>query len=113
MSFLEGKVDALSSDIKDPYTLAISSYALSLVGSTRKIKALKELRKMAIEKGKGNKDLFSFMCHSFRPSRGLPQGKVTEKRRFFKVREKSGNFVRSQRNSLISSESAKSQGLCW
>ncbi|XP_015780239.1 PREDICTED: CD109 antigen-like [Acropora digitifera] len=50
VSFLEGKVDALSSDIKDPYTLAISSYALSLVGSTRKIKALKELRKMAIEK---------------------------------------------------------------
>ena len=113
MSFLEGKVDALSSDIKDPYTLAITSYALSLVGSTKKIKALKELRKMAIEKGKGNKYLFSFMCHSFRPSRGLPQGKVTEKRRFFKVREKSGNFVKSQRNYLISSKSAKSQGLCW
>lgn len=50
VSFLEGKVDALSSDIKEPYTLAITSYALSLVGSTKKVKALKELRKMAIEK---------------------------------------------------------------
>lgn len=50
VSFLEGKVDTLSSDIKDPYTLAITSYALSLVGSTKKIKALRELRKMAIEK---------------------------------------------------------------
>ena len=113
MSFLEGKVDALSSDIKDPYTLAITSYALSLVGSTKKIKALKELRKMAIEKGKENKNIFSFMCHSFLPSRGLPQGKVTEKRRFFKAREKSGNFVKSQGNSLILSKSVKSQRVGW
>ena len=79
---MEGKVDALSSDIKDPYTLAITSYALSLVGSTKKIKALKELRKMAIEKGKENKNIF----HSFLPSRGLPQGKVRE------FRKKSGKF---------------------
>lgn len=49
-SFLEGKVDLLSSDIQDPYTLAITSYALSLVGSAKKIKALNELRTLATEK---------------------------------------------------------------
>ena len=78
MSFLEGKVDALSSDIKDPYTLAITSYALSLVGSTKKIKALNELRKMAIEKGKENEKLFSFMRHSLRPSPGLPRSEKSQ-----------------------------------
>ena len=41
----------MSSDIKDPYTLAITSYALSLVGSAKKIRALSELRKLATEKG--------------------------------------------------------------
>lgn len=50
ISFLEGKVDSMSSDIKDPYTLAITSYALSLVASGKKVKALTELRKLATEK---------------------------------------------------------------
>jgi len=52
ISFLEGKVNAMSSDIKDPYTLAITSYALSLVGSGKRTTALNELRKLATEKGK-------------------------------------------------------------
>lgn len=41
----------MSSDIRDPYTLAIASYALSLVASGKKVKALIELRKLATEKG--------------------------------------------------------------
>ncbi|XP_078364931.1 CD109 antigen-like isoform X2 [Oculina patagonica] len=50
ITFLENKVNAMSSDIKDSYTLAITAYVLSLVGSAKKTKALTELRKMAIEK---------------------------------------------------------------
>ncbi|KAJ7374578.1 hypothetical protein OS493_004916 [Desmophyllum pertusum] len=50
ITFLEGKVQAMSSDIKDAYTLAITAYALSLVGSAKKMTALAELRKMASEK---------------------------------------------------------------
>lgn len=42
----------MSSDIQDAYTLAITAYALGLVNSAKKWKALTELRKMAIEKGK-------------------------------------------------------------
>ena len=45
----------MSSDIKDAYTLAITAYALSLVGSAKKMTALAELRKMASEKGKAYK----------------------------------------------------------
>ena len=41
------------------------------------------------------------------------QGKVREKRKFFKVREKSGNFLRSQGKSLILSKSVKSQGILF
>ena len=41
----------MSNDVKDPYTLAIIAYALSLVGSTKKVNALAELRKLATEKG--------------------------------------------------------------
>lgn len=37
--------------MKDPYTLAITAYALSLVGSAKKANALAELRKLATEKG--------------------------------------------------------------
>ena len=37
--------------MKDAYTLAITAYALSLVGSAKKVKALTELRKLATEKG--------------------------------------------------------------
>lgn len=48
---MEGKVQAMSSDIQDAYTLAITAYALGLVGSATKWKALTELRKMAVEKG--------------------------------------------------------------
>lgn len=51
ISFLEGKINTMSSDVKDPYTLAITSYALALVGSAKRIKALSELRKLATEKG--------------------------------------------------------------
>lgn len=50
ISFLEGKVQAMSSDIQDAYTLAITAYALGLVGSATKWKALTELRKLAVEK---------------------------------------------------------------
>lgn len=50
IGFLEGKVEAMSSDIQDAYTLAITAYALGLVGSATKWKALTELRKLAIEK---------------------------------------------------------------
>ena len=42
----------MSSDVKDAYTLAITSYALTLVGSSRRTKAVNELRKLATEKGK-------------------------------------------------------------
>ena len=41
------------------------------------------------------------------------QGKVREKRKFFKVREKSRNFLRSQGKSLIFSKSVKSQGILF
>lgn len=51
VNFLGNKVEALSNDIKDAYTLAITAYALSLVGSAKKVKALTELRKLATEKG--------------------------------------------------------------
>ena len=37
--------------MKDPYTLAITAYALSLVGSAKKANALAELRKLENEKG--------------------------------------------------------------
>ncbi|XP_073231989.1 CD109 antigen-like [Porites lutea] len=50
ITFLEGKIDAMSSDVKDAYTLAITSYALTLVGSSKRTKALNELRKLATEK---------------------------------------------------------------
>ena len=42
----------MSSDVRDAYTLAITSYALTLVGSSKRTKALNELRKLATEKGK-------------------------------------------------------------
>lgn len=48
---MEGKVQAMSSDVQDAYTLAITAYALGLVGSATKWKALTELRKLAVEKG--------------------------------------------------------------
>ena len=38
------------------------------------------------------------------------QGKVREKQKFFKVREKSGNFAKSQGKSQFLSKSVKSQG---
>ena len=41
----------MSSDIQDAYTLSITAYALGLVNSAKKWKALTELRKMATEKG--------------------------------------------------------------
>ena len=41
------------------------------------------------------------------------QGKVREKRKFFKVREKSGNFLKGQGKSLILSKSVKSQGILF
>ena len=41
------------------------------------------------------------------------QGKVPEKRKIFKVREKSGNFLKSLRKSLILSKSLKSQGILF
>ena len=44
-------------------------------------------------------------CHS--------QGKVRENRKFFKVREKSGNFLKSQGKSLLLSKSVKSQGILF
>ena len=40
-------------------------------------------------------------------------GKSQGKRKFFKVREKSGNFLRSQGKSLILSKSVKSQGILF
>ena len=47
------------------------------------------------------KDLKHFQgCHG--------QGKVREKRNFFKVREKSGTFLKSQGKSLILAKSVKS-----
>ena len=39
------------------------------------------------------------------------QGKVREKQKFFKVREKSGNFAKSQGKSQFLSKSVKSQGI--
>ena len=39
------------------------------------------------------------------------QEKVREKRKFFKVREKSGNFAKSQGKSQFLSKSVKSQGI--
>lgn len=47
VNFLANMVDVM----KDPYTLAITAYALSLVGSAKKANALAELRKLATEKG--------------------------------------------------------------
>ena len=44
-------------------------------------------------------------CHS--------QGKVRENRKFFKVREKSGNFLKSQGKSVLLSKSVKSQGILF
>ena len=41
------------------------------------------------------------------------QGKVRENRKFFKVRENSGNFLKSQGKSLILSKSVKSQGILF
>ena len=41
------------------------------------------------------------------------QGKVREKQKFFKVREKSGNFAKSQGKSQFLSKSVKSQGIFW
>ena len=41
------------------------------------------------------------------------QGKVRENRKFFKVREKSGNFLKSQGKSLLLSKSVKSQGILF
>ena len=41
------------------------------------------------------------------------QGKVREKQTFFKVREKSGNFLKSHGKSLILSKSVKSQGILF
>ena len=92
MSFLEGKVDALSSDIKDPYTLAITSYALSLVGSRKKIKALKELRKMAIEKGKENKNLLLSCAILFDLHEDCHREKSRENEDFSRSGKKSEKF---------------------
>ena len=44
-------------------------------------------------------------CHS--------QGKVREKQKFFKIREKSGSFLQSQGKSLILSKSVKSQRILF
>ena len=44
----------MTNGMKDAYTLAITAYALSLVGSGKKVKALAELRKLATEKGEAN-----------------------------------------------------------
>ena len=95
MSFLEGKVDALSSDIKDPYTLAITSYALSLVGSTKKIKALRELRKMAIEKGEENKIFFLSCAILFDLHEEVREFRKKSEKffDFVKVSEKSGALL--------------------
>ena len=41
------------------------------------------------------------------------QGKVREKQKFFKVREKSGNFAKSQGKSQFLSKSVKSQGILF
>ena len=41
------------------------------------------------------------------------QGKVRKKRKVFKVREKSGNLLKSQGKSLILSKSVKSQGILF
>ena len=41
------------------------------------------------------------------------QGKVREKRKFLKVRGKSGNFLKSQGKSLIFSKSVKSKGMLF
>ena len=41
------------------------------------------------------------------------QGKVREKQKFFKVREKSGNFAKSQGKSQFLSKSVKSQGILY
>ena len=51
VNFLANKVEAMTSGMADAYTLAITAYALSLVGSAKKVKALVELRKLATEKG--------------------------------------------------------------
>ena len=92
---MEGKVDALSSDIKDPYTLAITSYALSLVGSTKKIKALKELRKMAIEKGEENKIFFLSCAILFDLHEEVREFRKKSEKffDFVKVSEKSGALL--------------------
>lgn len=45
----------MPNDMKDPYTLAITAYALSLVGSAKKVKALSKLRNLATEKGEASK----------------------------------------------------------
>ena len=41
------------------------------------------------------------------------QGKVRENQNFFKVREKSGNFAKSQGKSQFFSKSVKSQGILF
>ena len=41
------------------------------------------------------------------------QGKVREKQKFFKVREKSGNFAKGQGKSQFLSKSVKSQGILF
>ena len=46
-------------------------------------------------------------CH------GHDQGKVRKKRKLFKVREKSGNFLKNQGKALILSKSVKSQGFLF
>ena len=57
----------MSSDIKDPYTLAITAYVLSLVGSAKKIRALSELRKLATEKGERVFSILKTNFAKFRP----------------------------------------------
>ena len=62
--------------------------------------------------------LYSYNLNPLQPNikpRHLIQGchgqrKVREKRKFFKVREKSGNFLKSQGKSLILSKLVGSQG---
>ena len=53
--------------------------------------------------------LISWLVHSLQGSHG--QGKVSEKCKKFKVREKSGNFELSQGNLKFWKKSGKSQGI--
>ena len=53
-----------------------------------------------------------FICVSYHVEQGSHgQGKVSEKRKKFKVREKSGNFELSQGNWKFWRKSGKSQGI--